>query len=135
MSYSLFLQRFQHGRAADFDAEVLRLLVRPHVVYREPENGFVELGFADGGSAELYSSDGDDQISSVMITRFSSGDALEFVARTAISVEGVVLLQDGVALVVEAGQRVHLPEELQADAVVVRSGAEIQAVIDRLRVP
>jgi hypothetical protein len=68
---------------------------------------------------------------SIMVNRFAWGGILDVVAKLVERLEAVILLPEGVAILGTAEDRLHLPVELQADAVVVDlSGAAIQGVIE-----
>lgn len=133
MSYSIFLLRFDCGHPVPLDNAVFQELTAPYVVRRDPAHEFLSLRMPDGGTAEVYggaASDG--TLASVMLTHFDTGDVLELVAELAASLHAAVVLQDGVAVVADAGQREHLVADLRPDAVIVDlSGAAIQAAIER----
>jgi hypothetical protein len=68
---------------------------------------------------------------SIAVNRFARGEILDIVAELVERLDAVILLPEGVAILGSAANRLHLPMELQADAVVVDlSGAAIQAVIE-----
>ncbi|SEN15831.1 hypothetical protein [Actinacidiphila rubida] len=128
MSYSVFVQRFAHGDAAPMDDALAQELLAPYVVRSEPEFGFVRIAASDGGRADVYASPG-----SLMVSRFSWGGILDVLAGLVERLDAVLLLQEGVAVLATAGQRAHLPPELQPDAVVVDlTGAAVRAVIEGL---
>lgn len=131
MSYSVFLQCFSGGDAATFDARTIEDLLAPYVAVRDERFGFTQLALSDGGSADVYYSSAGGTLDSMMFTRFSSGEILDLIARLALSVDGVVMLQEGTALLTSAAQHQDLPEELRDDTAVIKCGADIQAVFDR----
>lgn len=133
MSYSLFLMRFEGGAAAGMDAASFRHVVAPCAVKHEPEHGFIALRAKDGGEADLYAAEAEGELESVMLTHFSRGAILDVVARIAVSIGAVVVLQEGLALVADAEQLGNLPADLRATAQIVEfTGAQIEAAIARM---
>jgi hypothetical protein len=103
-------------------------ILAPHVVSRQPEYEFVRIQAADGGQADVYESP-----DCIMVNRFAWGEILDIVAELVKRLDAVILLPEGVAILGAAEQRLHLPIELQADAVSIDlSGTAIQAVIERV---
>lgn len=126
MSYSIYVQRFAHGDAAPMDDEFGHELLAPYIVSSQPEYGFVRIRASDGGQADVYASPG-----SIVVDRFAWGEILDIVAKLVKRLDAAILLPEGVAILGAAEHRLHLPRELQSDAVIVDlSGAAIQAVIE-----
>ncbi|MFI5927474.1 hypothetical protein ACIA3K_15990 [Micromonospora sp. NPDC051543] len=64
-----------------------------------------------------------------MISQFSSGAVLDMLV-TFIGLADAVVLPPGCpTLLAHEGQRCHLPEELRAAALVIRSGADVERVL------
>lgn len=126
MSYSIYIQRFARGDAAPLDDELGKALFEPHVVLQKPEFGFVRIQASDGGEADVYLNPG-----SIMVNRFAWGGILDIVAEVVDRLQAVILLPEGVAIVARSEDRLHLPLELQDDAVVVAlNGGAVQRVIE-----
>lgn len=122
MSFDVYAQRFIDGEPADADSEVLRELIAPHVARVESETDFAELRF-DDGTADFYG--GDEPGTGFMVNHVSGQLAWDLVARVAAT-GGMALMAPGVPpLIFSEAERGHLPEDLDGEAVVVTSGADI----------
>jgi hypothetical protein len=135
MSYSIYLLRFEYGNPVSMDGAVFEALTAPYVDTLQPEYEFRSLRMPDGGDASVYGgADPDGAVASVVLTHFSPGAVLDLVAELAQALQAAVVLQEGVAIVVDVDQRDHLVLDLQPHAVVVEqlTGAAIQAVIESL---
>ncbi|MFD9489330.1 hypothetical protein ACFWBX_36230 [Streptomyces sp. NPDC059991] len=131
MSYSLYLQRFEHGQSATMDAKAFWALVTPWVVANDPEHGFAQLRMEDGGEADVYVSGSEAKLTGIGFTHFATGAFLNLVAQLAWSLGAVVILQEGIALLSTPEEQAHLPEQLQhLGRIVTLTGTAIQATID-----
>lgn len=129
MSYELFVQRFEQGDAAPMAADALLTVFQLRVDHREPQDDYWHISADDGGTADVYADLADDTLSSFMMSRFSAGAVLDMLV-TFIGLADAVVLPPGCpTLLAHEGQRCHLPEELRADAVVVRAGADVEQVL------
>ncbi len=127
MSYDIYVQGFTRGEAGSLDPAPLRELLWGHLVFEGREA--MRLEFEDGG-AEIYGAD--DPATGFMVTHASGIQVWDFLAEVAVRCGATVLLPDGPALVGSPAARDELPEELTRDAVVVKTGVEMLAVIASL---
>ncbi|UQU67563.1 hypothetical protein COUCH_15375 [Couchioplanes caeruleus] len=130
MSFDLFVQRFENGDAAAMDGIAFRAVWGPYVDRTEPEFDLWHVHVDDGGVAEIYGGVADESFPSLMISRFSRGCVLDLLVEFAALADAVVLPQGCPTLLVREDQRRHLPEELGADAVIVRGGADVERIFD-----
>jgi hypothetical protein len=80
------------------------------------------------GEADLYGVSED--ASGLMFSHWSFGDICQLMASLAWELDMVVVPPDRPAMLVDERQRAHLPEELATEAVVVRTGVDIQQLIN-----
>jgi len=130
VSYDLFVQRFENGDAAVMDGIAFRAVWGPYVDRVEPEFNLRHVHVDDGGDAEIFGGVAAETFRSLMISRFSRGRVLHLLVEFAAAADAVVLPPGCPALLVREDQRRHLPEELRADAVVVRGGADVERILD-----
>ncbi|MEU0548806.1 hypothetical protein [Micromonospora sp. NPDC005979] len=129
MSYDLFVQRFEQGDAAPMAADAFLAVFESRVDRREPQDRYRHISADDGGTADLYADLADDTLGSLMISRFSFGAVLDMLV-TFIGLADAVVLPPGCpTLLAHEGQRHHLPEELRAGALVIRSGADVERIL------
>jgi hypothetical protein len=126
VSYDVFLFRFEHGETTDIDAGRLMSLVEPLIVHRA-EN-FARVRAADGGEADLYGVD--ENAATLMFSHWSWGGICDLMADLARELDMVIVPPDRPAMIAAERQRAHLPDEFTAEATVVRTGADIQRVIN-----
>lgn len=101
----------------------MRLVVAPHIVREEVVTSFVRVECGDGG-ADLYLDDDE------MMANHVSGDRTWDLLVQGARAAGWVIMPVGCpACVTDESQMSHLPEDLSLEAIVVRSGAELLAVI------
>ncbi|MET8150143.1 hypothetical protein ACIBSW_08485 [Actinoplanes sp. NPDC049668] len=129
MSYDLLVMRFADGERSSMPGSAFRAAFEARIDRTEPEFNYWHVTAPDGGDAGLYAGLSDDLVDSILITRFSTGAVLDLLATFMNLAGAVVVPPDRPTMLADEGQREHLPEELRADAVVVRSGADIEAVI------
>jgi hypothetical protein len=128
MSYDVHLFRFRDGEPEDIDAARLAVMLRPLILTRDEQYDYVRLRAPDGGEADLYGV-GEDT-ASLLFSRWSWGDICELMAGLALELDMTILPPDRPAMIVDERQRAELPREMAAEAVVVRSGVDIQRVIN-----
>jgi hypothetical protein len=127
MSYDMFVQRLSDGDAA-MPSSAFEVF-RPHVDRTQPEHHFWHLRTPDDGEADIYADVTPGTFDSLMISHFSDGGPLDLLAEFTIRAGAVVLAPDAPAMLTAEAQRQHLPNELQRDAVVIRSGDDIRQVL------
>jgi hypothetical protein len=129
VSYDVFLFRFQRGECMDIDAARLMELIQPLIVWSDHEHDCVGLRAADGGEADLYGVCED--AAALMFSHWSWGNICELMAKLAWELDMVIVPGDRPVMLIDERQRAHLPEEeFIAEAVVVRTGLDIQRVIN-----
>ena len=128
MSYNVHLFRFQRGECVDIDAARLMDMLQPLIVGTEEEFDYVRLRAADSGEADLYGVSED--AATLMFSHWCFGDICELTAKLARELDMVIVPPDRPAMIIDERQRAHLPQEMVAEAVVVRTGTDIQRIID-----
>jgi len=128
VSYNVHLFRFQSGECMDIDASRLVEMIQPLIVWREEEHDYARLRVADGGEADLYGV-GEDA-ATLMFSHWSGGDICELMAKLARELDMVIVPPDRPVMIIAERQRAHLPKEMAAEAVVVRTGIDIQQMIN-----
>jgi hypothetical protein len=131
MSYDMFVQGFDGGDAAPIPSSAFDVF-RPHIDRAEAEHDFWHVRAPDGGEADIYGDVTSGTFGGFMISHFSPGDVLDLLAEFTIRAGAVILPQDGPAMMTAETQRQHLPDGFGDDAIVVRSGEDIQHVIDTI---
>lgn len=127
MSFDLFAEAFDHGRAAEIARSAVFDVLRPFITVGPEEDRFCRTRTSDAGEADFYVGD-----SGFMVNHFSSGETFELI-RLAASSNGLVLFAPGLpAMLTDADQAEHLPQALasQPAPVVIETGAEIDALIE-----
>lgn len=112
------------------DGVAFRAVWGPYVERTEPRFDVCHVHVDDGGGAEIYGGAGDETFSGLVISRFSRGRVLDLLVEYAAAADAVVLPPGCPTLLVCEDQRRHLPEELRADAVIVRAGADVERILD-----
>lgn len=123
MSFDIFLQGFSDGAARELDGRKLRKLMEPRL--RNEAGGNAELHFADG-TADVYGLDE----GALMFNHVGGEEAWDFLVKLARATNAAILPVGCPACVTDEGLLGELPDVLQEDACVVRSGAELRAAID-----
>ncbi|MEV4532648.1 hypothetical protein AB0J82_02340 [Asanoa sp. NPDC049518] len=129
MSYDMFVRRFDHGDAVRMAGGAFLAVFEPRVDCREAQHNHWHVGAEDGGTADLYAALGDGALDSLMISRFSPGAVLDLLVEYIGLADAVVIPPGCPTLLAHEGQRRHLPEELQADAVIVQAGRDVERVL------
>ncbi|MFJ5955383.1 hypothetical protein ACIQC5_05420 [Paenarthrobacter sp. NPDC092416] len=119
MSFDVYFQRFKDGDAAAGGGEIMRQTLQPFIVREDPERGFARVEYG-AGSFDAYL--GDDTLLANHIVGDKPWDLLVEGARAA---EWVILPVGCPPCVTDESQRVHLPEGLDQDVVMVSSGEEL----------
>lgn len=129
MSYNVHLFRFQRGECVDIDAARLMELIQPLIIWSdERDEEHVRLRAPDGGEADLYGVGEDASV--LLFSRWRFGDVCELTAKLARELDMVIVPPDRPVMIIAERQRAHLPEDMAAEAVVVRTGADPQRIID-----
>lgn len=123
MSFDVFFRRFSNGDADSGGGEDMRGVLEPFIVKEEPDSHCARVEYGDGG-ADVYL-DGDDMMAN-HISGESTWDLLVEGARRA----GWVIMPVGCpTCITDEEQRSHLPEGLDEEVAIVRSGADLLKVI------
>ncbi len=125
----MFVQGFSEGDAAPMPSSAFEVF-RSHVDRTRPEHHFWHLRTPDGGDADIYADVTPGTFDSLMITRFSAGDPVDLLAEFVIRADAVILAPGGPAMLTAEAQRRHLPDDFQADAIVVRNGGDIRQALE-----
>jgi hypothetical protein len=128
MSYDVHLFRFQRGECVDIDAARLMELIQPLIVWSDEEFDHVQLRAPDGYEADLYGAGEDASV--LLFSHWCFGDICEMTAKLARELDMVIVPPDRPVMIIDERQRAHLPQEMTAKAVVVRTGTDIQRIID-----
>ncbi|HEX8859474.1 MAG TPA: hypothetical protein VGC06_10380 [Actinomycetes bacterium] len=128
MSYDVHLFRFQRGECVDIDAARLMELIQPLIVWSDEDFGYVQLRAPDGYEAELYGAGEDASV--LVFTRWCFGDICELTTKLARELDMVIVPPDRPVMIIAERQRAHLPQDMAAEAVVVRTGIDLQRIID-----
>lgn len=123
MSFDVFLQGFLDGDARPGGVDTMRRALAAHIEHEDPETGFLSVR-CDDGIGEIYtSSDG------VMATHIGGTQLWDALVRGAVDADWVIIPVGCPTCITHEGQRAHLPEGLDEDAVLVRAGEELLRVI------
>jgi hypothetical protein len=123
VSFDVFFQSFLHGGRAPGGGDLMRRVLQPYLEREEPQHKFA-LVSVDGDTADVYlDQDG-------MLANHISGDRpWDLLVRGARAAGWVVLPVGCPTCITDEGQRDHLPEGLDADAVLVNTGEDLLRVI------
>lgn len=122
MSFDVYVQRFVDGDSAPADTTLLRALLAPHVARTEPDSDFAQLGF-DDGTADLYGIG--DPGGGFMVNHVSGQQAWALLADVAVRAGMTVMPAGAAPMIATEAMRMHLPDGLAHDAVVVTSATDI----------
>ena len=123
MSFDVFFQRFKNGDLEPGGGEQMREVLAPHIVREEPETHSVLVEYGDG-FADLYLDDDD-----VMANHISGERPWDLLVGGARAAGWVIMPVGCPTCLTDESQRVHLPEGLDEDAVLVASGQDLLEVI------
>jgi hypothetical protein len=123
VSFDLFVQGFHDGNARDADRDALRVALAPYVV--SGTSGATLRAAAS--TAEIYGLE--DLARGFMVTHVDGGEIFDVLVDVAAACDLVILPVGVSTAITREEQRVHLPDELRDEAVLVRSGAELRALI------
>jgi hypothetical protein len=126
VSYEVHLFRFQRGEC--IDAARLLEMIQPLILWRQQEFDYVRVRAADGGEADLYGVCED--AATLMFDHWSWGGICELMAKLAWELDMIIVPPDRPVMIIAERQRPHLPKDLAVEAVVVRTGIDIQRVIN-----
>lgn len=129
MSFDLVVQRFGQGDGAAMPTDAFEAVFGPYVDRAETQLGFWHVRLPDGGEADLYADLDGPALDGLMISHFSPGMVLDLLVEFATRAEAVVLVPGCPTLLIDEAQRVQLPDELRTEAVLVSSGADVEAAL------
>ncbi|MBF4163972.1 hypothetical protein [Nocardioides acrostichi] len=123
MSFDVYFQRFRNRDTEPGGGEAMRQVLAPHIVREDPEHSFARVEYGDG-EADVYL--GPDGMKADHVTGTAPWDLLVQGARAA---DWVVMPVGCPACLTDEGQRAHMPEGLDDEAVLIASGQDLLAVI------
>jgi hypothetical protein len=103
---------------------------RPYIDRTNPKYNSWHVSAPDKGEADLHADVETERFDGLMISRFSNGVILDLLIEFAAQADAVILPPGCPAMLTAENQREHLPDELQADTVVVSRGADIKRTLD-----
>jgi hypothetical protein len=123
MSFDVHFQRFRAGEACPGGGDAMRRVLAPFTQAEEPEHEFLRVEYGDGG-ADLFLDD--DGMMANHVDGLRTWDLLVEGARAA----GWVIFPTGCpTCITDEKQRSHLPEGLDEQVVLVRTGADLLGAI------
>jgi hypothetical protein len=124
VSFDIFLQSFRasHARVGGDAEAAVRVLER--YLAGVPAGGFAHASTPDGG-ADVYGLGGD----GLMINHASGESIWQVLVDVAVAGDYVIMPTGCPVCIVRPEMSSDLPEALRADAVVVRSGADVLSVL------
>jgi hypothetical protein len=122
MSFDVYFQRFLHGEAEPGGGLEMRRVLEPYITREEPEHHFAEVVFR-GGQADVYLDDDD------LMANHVSGERPWDLLVDGAKAAGFVIIPPGCpTCLTDESQRAHLPEGLNENAVLVKTGVDLLAV-------
>ena len=132
MSFDVHLICLRNGEPDMFPAQIVRDVFEPYIESRD-EDLWV-LAFPDGGGGEMLGEDGTEETNGVSIDGASGSDIFDALYEVLRQTNSVLVWSFGGCVVANASVIADLPEGLieeNGEPVVVRSGAEILAEIEK----
>ncbi|HKU10729.1 hypothetical protein [Sinomonas sp. G460-2] len=126
MSFDVFFQRFRDGDGATGGGEQMRQVLQPFIVREDRDLGFALVEYGDG-SADVYLGGGG--VAGMMANHISGERPWGLLVEGARAADWVILPVGCPTCITDEGQRGHLPDGLDEDVVLVRSGDELLRVI------
>ncbi|MGW5190742.1 hypothetical protein ACWEOO_15940 [Kribbella sp. NPDC004138] len=123
MSFDVYFQRFRDGDAEPGGGERMREVLDRFIGREEPEHSFLLVDYHDG-SADVYL-DGD----SMMANHITGQKPWELLVEGARAAEWVIMPVGCPTCLTDEAQHIHLPESLNKDVALVRTGEELLHVI------
>jgi hypothetical protein len=110
MSFDIFVQCFRNGEMATFKRTVFEEIFGPFIVSREPK--FARVQFSDGGGAEIYLDDSDEQ-SSLMFNHCGGDAFFDALYQLTDRIKGVIHWpgEGPSSVVTDAAVLAHLPAD------------------------
>jgi hypothetical protein len=123
VAFDVFFQGFVHGEPAPGGSDAMRRVLQPYIKREESQHNFA-LVSVDGDTADVYLDQ--DQM---MANHISGERPWELLVRGAQAAGWVILPVGCPTCITDEAQRDHLPEGLDADAVLVKTGEDLLRVI------
>lgn len=123
VSFDVYFQRFQDGRAVPGGGEEMRRVLTPYLAREDPAHSFARLEYGDG-SADVYL-DSD----SMMVNHVAGEQPWDLLVEGARAAGWVVMPADGPTCITGEAQRAHLPDDLAGEVVAIESGLDLVRVI------
>jgi hypothetical protein len=128
VTFDIFLQGFEQGEGAVGDAAAARLALAPYLVEQtlDDEHGFALLRAPDGCEADVYGLGG----AGIMVNHTNGGQVYDVLLQVAAAGRWAIIPAGCPTCVPFPEMLADLPDELQDEAIVVRSGEEIRRAIE-----
>jgi ketosteroid isomerase-like protein len=126
VSFDVYFQRFQDGRAVPGGGEEMRRVLEPYVAREDPAHSFAFVEYGDG-SADVYLGSDD-----MMVTHVVGEKPWELLVEGARAAGWVVMPADGPTCITDETQRAHLSDDLSGDVVAIETGLDLLRVIRAL---
>lgn len=123
MSNKVFFQGFVKGDAGAGGGALMWQVLRRHVAPSGASVDPVRISYGDGG-VDVHLSD-----DSMMVTAVDGDEPWELLLAGAQAAGWVILPVGRPACIVAEAQRAHLPEDLRATAIVVRTGDQLRRIV------
>jgi hypothetical protein len=123
VSFDMFFQRFRHGDAGPGGGEAMRQILQPYIVREEPEHHFALVECGDG-SADVYV-----EVDNMLANHISGEQPWRLFVEGAQAADWVIMPAGCPTCITDEGQRDHLPEGLDDEVALVRTGDELLRVI------
>lgn len=124
MSVDIYFQGFLDGEPTSGGGDIMRKALGPYVVGEEPEQDYLSLRVGDGtADVYLYAAD-------MLANNVTGRDPWEILVRGARAAGWVILPEGCPTCLTREDQRSEVPEGPEGDPVLVRTGAELMAVVE-----
>ena len=124
MSFDVFFQGFIAGESSERGGTQMREVLMPYVV-EEQQGSFLRVRIGDG-EAGVYL----DEVG-MMANHISGSDPWDLLVKGAQIANWMIMPVGCPTCLTQPGQREELPEALLDDVVVIETGADLRAVIER----
>ena len=123
VSFDVFFQGFIAGEASESGGAQMREVLMPYVVDENGSSLRVRIG---DGEASVYLDD-----AGMMANHVSGSDPWNLLVEGAQAANWVIMPVGCPTCLTQPGQREELPDDLPGDVVVIQTGADLQALIER----
>jgi hypothetical protein len=128
MSFDFYIERYEGQRRVSMPVAAFDEVFRPLLVDAVPEHGYWRVRAPNGSEGTLHATVEPRLFDDIRIDPYDS-DVLYLLVEFAKRADAVIYAPVGPTLLVAEEQREQLPPELQAGAIVLRDGDDIEQVI------